>query len=269
MMDSLPEKHRQFLLPFIEAIEQDSRIIGIAAIGSLGFGDIDEFSDLDLIVVCEDTHRDELQKNAEAFAKQFGPLLSFYRGHHVGEPRLLVCFFGEPLLHVDFTFMTLDEFAVDRVQVPAILLDREDKLRSAVARVEVDFSKPHRQSIETKFWVWIFNASCKLARGDLFSAISYIGTIRKSALIPLIQDNAGATPRGFRTLQSDAPDLYEQLIHTHPKEFSKQEVARALQAAADIYRAVRSGSDAEGINFNSEAERAACSFLNSIVKKDS
>lgn len=266
MNQALPEKHTRFLTPFLDSIEQDNRIIGVAAIGSLGFGDIDEYSDLDLIVVCEEAHRDDLKKNADAFAKQFGPLLSCYRGDHVGEPRLLVCFFGEPLLHVDFTFMTLDEFAVDRVQVPAILLDRDGKIETACSQVEVDFRKPNRQDIETKFWVWIFNATNKLARGDLFSALSYLGRIRKSALVPIIQENAGVTPRGFRTLQTDAPKWFERLTQTHPKEFSQQKVARGLREVIEIYRDIRTGGNSSNIIFNTEAEKAACDFLESIQK---
>lgn len=261
---SLPEKHRQFLTPFLRAVEKDNRIIGVAAIGSLAFGDIDEYSDLDLIIVCEDAHRDELLKNAEAFAQRFGPLLTCYGGQHVGEPRLAVCLYGEPLLHVDLTFMTLDEFSVDRVQVPTILLDREGLLASAVAGIKVEFPKPDRQMIETKFWVWIFNAASKLARGDLFSTLSYIAMIRRSALVPLIQDNGKVKPRGYRTLHKEQPIWFERLVHTHPKQLNRQEIIRALRSVIEIYRAIRVEGKSEEIVVNSKPEQAVVKFLDSI-----
>jgi hypothetical protein len=49
------------------------------------------------------------------FAGALGPLLSAFTGDHVGEPRLLICLYGPPLLHVDLKFVTPADLA-ERVE---------------------------------------------------------------------------------------------------------------------------------------------------------
>jgi predicted nucleotidyltransferase len=51
---SVPEPHRQFL-ERIEQLETDNRIVGVAIGGSLLTNSMDEFSDLDLLIVVEPT----------------------------------------------------------------------------------------------------------------------------------------------------------------------------------------------------------------------
>jgi len=58
-------------------------------------------------------------------------LLAAFPGDHVGEPRLLICLYGPPLLHVDLKFMSTDEF-LHRVEDPMVLWDRAGALRAAL-----------------------------------------------------------------------------------------------------------------------------------------
>ena len=44
------------------------------------------------------------------FAERLGPLLAVFSGEHVGEPRLLICLYGPPLLHVDLKYITAKTF---------------------------------------------------------------------------------------------------------------------------------------------------------------
>lgn len=61
------------------------------------------------------------------YAKRLGDFLSGFTGEHVGEPRVLICLYDNPLLHVDIKFLTLDEFH-HRVETPILLLDRSKQL---------------------------------------------------------------------------------------------------------------------------------------------
>ncbi len=58
-----------------------------------------------------------------AYAKRLGHFLSGFTGEHVGEPRVLICLYDNPLLHVDIKFLTLEELH-PRVETPVVLLDK-------------------------------------------------------------------------------------------------------------------------------------------------
>ena len=69
--------------------------------GSAVTGELDEFSDVDVLVVCTEEGHESLLQEATEFAAGVGPLVSAFSGEHVGEPRLLLCLYGPPLVHVD------------------------------------------------------------------------------------------------------------------------------------------------------------------------
>ena len=68
-----------------------------------------------------------------AFAAGLGPLLACFTGEHVGEPRLLICLFGPPLVHVDLKVVS--DTGLDlRVEDGVVLWQREDTLDTALGR---------------------------------------------------------------------------------------------------------------------------------------
>ena len=103
--DWAPPHVRPYVEAVIAAIKDDPRVVGLTAGGSAVTGTMDEFSDLDLVVICCDEHQPELLAGAPAFAAGLGPLLACFTGEHVGEPRLLVALYGPPPVHVDLKFV--------------------------------------------------------------------------------------------------------------------------------------------------------------------
>jgi len=69
--------------------------------GSLAYGGFDEQSDLDFVIVVRADDHAAAMAGRQAFAARLGSLLAAFSGEHVGEPRLLICLYGPPLLHVD------------------------------------------------------------------------------------------------------------------------------------------------------------------------
>src|SRR5678816_2060583 len=98
---SLPELHREFLLRSIDRLNNDRRIVGVAAGGSFITNSMDEFSDLDLIIAIEPADYAEVNLERMKIAASLGKLLAAFTGEHVGEPRVLICLYEAPLLHVD------------------------------------------------------------------------------------------------------------------------------------------------------------------------
>src|SRR5438477_114711 len=119
----LPEAHASFLRHALERLGEDSRLVGVAAGGSYLTGAMDEWSDLDLVVAVEPAAYAAVIADRPRIAASLGRLLAAFTGEHVGEPRVLICLYGAPLLHVDLKFVTLAA-AAERVEDPAVLWER-------------------------------------------------------------------------------------------------------------------------------------------------
>jgi hypothetical protein len=104
----------------VELLKNDASVIGLTVGGSWLSKELDEYADLDLILVTKSKISGEKHLMMR-YAQGLGNLLSGFTGDHVGEPRLLVCLYDNPLLHVDIKFLTLHEFEV-RVENPVMLL---------------------------------------------------------------------------------------------------------------------------------------------------
>jgi len=106
----------QFAYSAKKILENNSNVVGLAVVGSWLTGELDKYSDLDLMIVTKDKIGGDRDKIVD-YAASLGHLLSGFTGEHVGEPRVLICLFDNPLLHVDLKFLTLEEFH-SRIETP-------------------------------------------------------------------------------------------------------------------------------------------------------
>ena len=65
----IPSIHREFLLSSVEKLKSDKRILGVAGGGSLTLKSMDEFSDLDLVVVVDPTKYQEVLSERKKIAQ--------------------------------------------------------------------------------------------------------------------------------------------------------------------------------------------------------
>jgi len=233
---SLPELHREFLLRIIDRLNTDQRIVGVAAGGSFITNSMDEFSDLDLIIAVEPAHYAEIMVERMKIAASLGRLLAAFTGEHVGEPRVLICLFEAPLLHVDLKFVSLDDVAT-RVEDPIVLWEREGRLSSALDDSEAEFPTRSPQWIEDRFWVWVHYAATKIARGELFEAIDFLSFLRGTVLGPLALARSGARPTGVRKIETIAPAFAVELQRTIAR-YDAADCLRALRACVELYRSL-------------------------------
>src|SRR6476620_5752473 len=97
----LPALHTAFLQEALPRLQADERIVAVAAGGSFLTGGMDEYSDLDLIIAVSPAAVSQIMQERREIASTLGTLIAAFTGEHVGEPRLLICLYGPPLLHVD------------------------------------------------------------------------------------------------------------------------------------------------------------------------
>lgn len=119
----IPERHRAFLDRALAALARDPRVCGVAMAGSLASGGADEYSDIDLTIAVTAEAHTQVMAERQQIATELGPLLGGFTGEHVGEPRLLICLYGPPLLHVDLKFAAIDTIH-ERVEEPVIVAER-------------------------------------------------------------------------------------------------------------------------------------------------
>jgi hypothetical protein len=219
---------------------------------------MDQFSDLDLVIVAEEQEYAVLSLEREALAASLGKLLASFTGEHVGEPRLLICLYEEPLLHVDLKLVTLEDLA-ERVEDPAVLWQRDARVERALAVGVAEYPSPDARWLERRFWVWVHYTAAKIGRGELFDALHSLDYLRCVVLGPLGLQQAGARPSGVRRVETAAPELARRLQATVSK-YDAADCLRALRACVDVYRWLRAESTANP----SAVEQAVLAYVHEV-----
>ena len=221
----------------IQILKTDKTVIGLAVAGSWITNELDEFSDLDLILVTKAKVSNDISKMFD-YANRFGTLLTGFTGEHVGEPRVLICLYDNPLLHVDIKFLTLDEFEY-RIEQPIILLDTDNQIKQIIERTEFKFPYPDYQWMEDRFWIWIHYALLKIGRGELLEAFDFLGFLRMVVLGPLMHIKNNNLPRGVRKMETQISKTdFEEIKATIP-DYNKTSLLHSLNKAVSIYRQLR------------------------------
>ncbi|MEK6151745.1 hypothetical protein WIW50_00705 [Flavobacteriaceae bacterium 3-367] len=254
--------HTDFVTRATEVLRKDDTIHGLAVGGSWLTDEIDPYSDLDLILVTKERISGDKDSMLLA-ASKLGRLLSGFTGEHVGEPRVLICLYDAPLLHVDIKFVTLQEFH-DRVETPAILLDKAGALEKALSVSAAKFPYPDYQWIEDRFWIWVHYALLKIGRGEYMEAFDFFGFLRMVVLGPLSHIKNGQLPRGVRKVESQLPAQdYEALRQTLP-EYDRQALLRSLRSAVSLYRELRTTLFDPSIALQGETEEKVMRYFDEI-----
>jgi len=245
--------HRQFVAGALPRLSADPRIVGVAAAGSWATDSMDAHSDVDLVIGVLPTAFDEVMGDRLRIASTLGHLVSGFTGEHVGEPRVLICLYESPLLHVDLKFVDIERIGavVDR---PAVLWERGG-FGDALARAFTGYAAPDTDWLEDRFWTWLHYGVAKVVRGELFEAIDLITFMRGRVLGPLVLQAAGAAPTGVRRIERASPEWARRLEATVPA-YTADACLHALAACADSYRELRPSPGGP-----TRAEHAATRFL--------
>lgn len=264
--EQIPDVHRKFLLASAEILKKDMRILGLAAGGSFLINNMDEYSDLDLVIVIDPIKYDEVIKTRKSIAQRLGPLLESFTGEHVGEPRLLVCLYGPSLLHVDLKFISLSDLD-KRVEDPFIIWERDSVLTEIISKNKSEYPSPDLEWIENRFWIWIHYIAGKIGRGELFETIDALSFIRSNVLGPMILQKIGARPQGLRRFEEYCAAYLDKLKMTNP-EYNKQSCFYALESTVKLYEQIRKELvKSEDIYSNKSLVREVKIYLNSIESK--
>lgn len=261
-LDHVPALHRRFLEQALPALESDPRLIGVAAAGSFLSRDMDDFSDVDLVIAVEPENLEEVMHDRRGIAASLGNLLAAFTGEHVGEPRVLICLYGPEPLHVDLKFVSLDDLS-ERIEDPVVLWERDDRPSRQWSAGDPTSVRPDLQWIEDRFWIWIHYAATKIGRGELFEAVDFLAFLRNQVLGPMTLQRSDALPSGVRKIEQKAPGAVEPLQQTLAS-YEPSDAARALRAAIALYLDLREQLAPDDLIRGRSAEVAALEYLDAI-----
>ena len=258
----IPAAMNGFLEKALPRFRGDERLVGVAAGGSWIRGTLDEQSDVDLVVVARDDAFARMMNDRMEIARGLGPLLVAFTGEHVGEPRLLICLYGPPLVHVDLKFVALKDFAA-RVEDPAVLWERDGALTALLAATKSEWPAPQLQWIEDRFWVWVHYAAGKLARGELFEVMDMLTYMRSMILGPLVMQAEGQRAQGARRIETHAVSWVPKLRETIAT-YDARSCGDSLEAAVMMYRELRERLAGKDLVRRTEAEQEVMEYLKSV-----
>lgn len=238
MSVSIPPLHAAFIDAICSSVAADDRFMALLAGGSFIHGGIDRHSDLDLVLVARDDALDDVMASRTAFARSLGPVISAFTGEHVGEPRLLICLYGPPLLHVDLKFVSADDLD-RRIERPALLFAREEAdIAARIDNAAIAWPDHDAQWFEDRIWTWLHYAATKVARGELYEALGMLAWLREQVIGPMLYRRAGRPQRGVRRIEASGVDP-DGLLAATLASHDPAEIRSALMAVIDIYVALR------------------------------
>lgn len=246
-------------------LEPDDNVIGLAVAGSWLTNEIDEFSDLDLILVTQQKVSGDKDLMLD-YAKKLGNFLSGFTGEHVGEPRVLICLYNNPLLHVDLKFVTLDEFH-SRIETPTLLIDKNRQLENAISNSQSKFPYPDYQWIEDRFWIWVHYALLKIGRGEYLEAFDFFGFLRMVVFGPLLHIKNDNLPRGVRKVETELEDEdLNKLKQTIPN-YNRQSLLDSLKNAVSLYRQLRTSLFDDKVMLQKATEQKVMIYFEDIENR--
>ncbi len=261
-MFAFPPTHRAFFDRALAVLQADPRVRAVLVSGSAVTGGMDEWSDLDLVVLVADEAERALWDEHVAIVGRLGPLLSAFRADHFGEPRLLICLYDAPLLHVDVKFMAWKD-APTLTYPTAVAWSRDGAAPELPPPAPAGPPRLDVQWCADRLPGWAHYLAVKIGRGELYEAVDSLDFLRRRVLAPLLALEAGVAPRALRRLEETRSPRLDALART----------VCAYDAAA-LKAAAREGVtlgyallDAVGpdVRRNRETERKTLQFLEELA----
>ena len=261
-MPSHLQPFQVFIANAITAIQQDPDAVGLAAGGSWASGEIDPYSDLDLVLVTNQKLAPDVVQ-MQAYAAKLDNLIASFRGDHVNEPRLLIALYDSSLLHVDIKFLTPDEF-YHRIEDPVVLWERDGALTNIIQQSTAHYPPFDFQWVEDRFWIWAHYAALKIGRGEFFEAIDFLAFVRNAVLGPMLHLKNSSLPRGVRRAETTfgGSDL-SQLRKTVAMP-DRDVLMSSLWEVIYLYESLRDALAPDGLQKNSAAQLAVTKYVSTL-----
>ena len=241
----LPPPHARLVEAARRWAEAEPRVRALLLGGSLGRGEGDELSDVDLFIVAQPRRLAELWAERRAIAERLGRVLGVFRDLPSADPMLAIALYDGPL-KVDLFFR--EEAVEDSPWVRegvTPLVDKngtvrrgpEPKREAPLDEHHADVAELDAHAWDFALWLWT-----KLHRGESWLVYTRLATFLETIVLAAWSEAvAGAGWRGALGAGRRLPtDVLDRIGRALPRSADPEELLRALRAQASLYAAARS-----------------------------
>ena len=258
-----PEYRQSTLDRVLDALDADERITGVLVVGSGAVGFDDNYSDVDLCIVCPD---DQTLSIYQDWRERFEKLLPVIHCCPVtyNPSSHLYALLLDGFLELDAGFIGMGSLTAKRERWK-VAFDRSGE----IARIMADSWK-NRKPVDPKFeymrrvegiWHHVLHVGQALRRGQPWKALHYLETIRNRT-IELAVLRRGLDIGHFRDADRLPDGLLAELAQTLPLSTEESEIIRALECAIECFFREAAAWDALlGMNYAANLEPKMRAFL--------
>jgi predicted nucleotidyltransferase len=243
-MDSVPgldllSAHRVLLERAMNYFQGDDRVVGMILGGSLAHGTADFYSDVDLYIVARDESFEAVFDERDVAAEALGSHLFRFAVDPItrGSQDYYVAYRGP--IKFDFMYYRESEVVPGPKWIGCPALKDTTGLVNDVLTRSRDLPPPPTQEVllhlNQKFWTWCWYVFGKIMRGELWEALDGLHTVRRDALLPMLDWTSGRPHEGYRRLERKLdPEMAERLAAT-VAPLEAEALHDALQAAIVLF----------------------------------
>jgi hypothetical protein len=258
-----PEYRQATLDRVLAALEADERITGVIIVGSGAVGFDDDYSDIDLCIVCPDENTQTIYEDWRARFEKLLPVIGCSPVTY-GSNSHLYALLLNGFLELDAGFIGVGSLTAKRERWK-VAFDRSGKIaeimtRSWEKRKPID---PEREYLPRVAGIWhhVLHVGSALRRGQPWKALHYLETIRNRT-IELAVLRQGLDIGHFREVDRLPDDVLCDLQTTLPQSTEEAEIIRALEHAADcFFREAAAWDNMLGLSYSATLEPKMMEFI--------
>lgn len=216
----------------VHNLKKDTVVQAIFLKGSIGRGEEDEHSDIDLYCLVEEKVVEQFLPNRITHLEAYKPLL-FHDDIFIIAPQILAVY--ENLVHVDLFTVTEDTY-IEKDYIK-ILYDPHKKLEKFKTKQTLTLSEEEFQdSVDDVAW-FLFQYKKSAARGNDTWSVSMLHQVMNHLSIILLHHYKPKRAQlGMKTIESSLPDPLLHEIHAIFEQISPKKHDRAVRSICKLLR---------------------------------
>jgi predicted nucleotidyltransferase len=239
-MEVASAEQQALLQRFLEACQDNPRVVAAFLGGSFARGAADEYSDLDIYVVTADEAYDDFIAERTSFMQRLGRPVFLEDFNAFGFDMLIFTF--DDGVEGELAFAPESNFEHIHGGAFRVLADKKGLLEGKVFPLLVSTKEQQVKTLhQLTYWFWedLSHFITGMSRGQLWLAYSYIEqTRRKCVNLAHLRHDFTAEPGGYAKVEREVPEAQLQALETTFCPIERQAMLRAAQTIVGVYKEI-------------------------------
>ena len=244
-LESFPD-HRRLLRQAVHRFRDDNRVVGLLLGGSLANDNlsIDRYSDIDLYIVVHDESFDAVLDDRRSIAESVGaPLFQYVPDHLPNGDRQYGALY-EKLVKFDFVYRRASVLSPEWKWARCRILDDTAGFLAELVSKSQDCSleapsAERLRRLNQKSWTWCWDICGFIERGELWTAVGSVHSLRSTFLLPLLAWATETPAYGYRRLESKMDQKFANRLESTLAQRRPEDLYTALQSEIELYDELR------------------------------